>query len=249
VLTYVTHGSLAARVREDAERAFSEGENCVIVATSALELGIDVGDLDHVVQIDAPATVASFLQRMGSTGRRTGAVANCTFLATREQRLLQAMALVRLFDTGFVEPVRPSRRAVHILAHQLMSLGIQTNGIGRADWWGWLEGATPFDGLRVEEREELVAHMLDKEILADHEGRLWLGPKGEKLFGRANFRALYAVFESPRMIVVRHAGREIGTVDSNFLASIQEPGSWGRSCSAGGCGRCWTSTGRGDGAA
>jgi len=236
VMTFVTHGSLAVHVRQDAERAFAEGEDCVIVATSALELGIDVGDLDHVLQIDAPATVASFLQRMGRTGRRPAAVANCTFLATTDQRLLQAMAIVRLFDEGYVEAVRPSRRAVHILAHQIMSLGIQTGGIGRADWWGWLEGATPFDGLAGEEREAVVEHMLGKGILADHDGKLWLGEKGEKVFGRANFRALYSVFETPKLITVRHAGHEVGTVDSTFLASIQEPGELGAFVLAG---RTW----------
>ncbi|MBI2373946.1 MAG: DEAD/DEAH box helicase [Deltaproteobacteria bacterium] len=227
VTTFVTHGSLAAHVRADAERAFAEGENCAIVSTSALELGIDVGDLDHVLQIDAPATVASFLQRMGRTGRRAGAVPNCTFLATSEQRLLQAMALVNLYDAGYVEPVRPSRRAVHILAHQLMSLGIQMSGVGRADWWSWLEGATPFEGLSTGERGAVLEHMLAKGILADFEGKLWLGEAGEKTFGRANFRALYAVFETPRLISVRHAAHEIGTIDSTFLASIQEPGELG----------------------
>lgn len=224
VLTFVTHGSLAASVRQDAERAFAEGESCVIVATSALELGIDVGDLDHVLQIDAPATVASFLQRMGRTGRREHTTPNCTFLATDDQRLLQATALVRLFDQGYVEPVQPSRRATHILAHQLMSLAIQMGGVGRYDWWQWLEGAAPFDNISDEERDEIVEWMLQKQILADHDGKLWLGTKGEKTFGRANFRPLYAVFESPRLMTVRHAAHEVGTIDSNFLASIQEPG-------------------------
>ncbi|MCP4564535.1 MAG: DEAD/DEAH box helicase [Bosea sp.] len=117
--TFLTHGSLAAGERRAAERAFQEGPSCVIVATSALELGIDVGDLDHVVQIDAPGSVASFLQRLGRTGRRRGATANCTFLATGERALLEAAAIIALFRSGYVEPLRPSRRAAHILAHQL----------------------------------------------------------------------------------------------------------------------------------
>ncbi|MFZ6186189.1 helicase-related protein, partial [Nannocystis pusilla] len=82
VTAHVAHGSLSATARRDAERAFESGQDCVIVATSALELGIDVGDLDHVLQIDSPPRVASFLQRMGRTGRRTGTAPNCTFLAT-----------------------------------------------------------------------------------------------------------------------------------------------------------------------
>lgn len=222
VLTYVIHGSLSVAARTDAERAFAEGRDCVIVSTSAMELGIDVGDLDHVLQIDAPGTVASFLQRMGRTGRRPGAIANCTFLCTRQDRLLQAMALVRLYRDGYVEEVEPSRRASHILAHQIMSLAIQHGGIARQDWWGWVEGATPFANVSPRAREELLDHMLHKEILSDQEGRLWLGAKGERTYGRANFRALYAVFEMPKMVTVQYAKQELGTVDAKFLATLDE---------------------------
>lgn len=227
VTTHVLHGSLAASARADAERAFAEGTDRVIVATSALELGIDVGDLDHVIQIDAPATVASFLQRMGRTGRRPGTQPNCTFLTTRDDRLLQAMALVRLHEEGFVESVRPSRRASHILAHQILSLAIQHGGIAAGDAWPWLEGATAFEGLTPEERDEVLAHMCHTGILGDQEGRLWLGKEGERRYGRAGFRALYAAFESPRMITVMHAAQELGTVDATFLTTLEESQSLG----------------------
>ena len=70
--TFVSHSSLGADERRLAEQAFAQRQDCVIVATSSLELGIDVGDLDRVIQIDAPATVSSFLQRMGRTGTAGG---------------------------------------------------------------------------------------------------------------------------------------------------------------------------------
>jgi ATP-dependent Lhr-like helicase len=60
ITTFVSHSSISLEERAAAEKAFSEGQDCVIVATSTLELGIDVGDLDRVIQIDAPSTVASF---------------------------------------------------------------------------------------------------------------------------------------------------------------------------------------------
>lgn len=219
VHAFVTHGSLSARERNDAERAFTLGTNCVIVATSALELGIDVGDLDHVLQIDSPPSVASFLQRMGRTGRR-GTAANCTFLCTKEETVLQVAAIIALFRGSFVEPVRPLYRGYHILAHQLMALGVQHSGVPVGDWWGWIAGASPFQKITSVEREALVAHMLSGEILSDQGGRLWLGPAGEKRYGRANFRELYAVFDSPRMIIVRAGPDDIGQVDANFLAAI-----------------------------
>ena len=219
---FLTHGSLSATARRQAEEAFEEGSNCVIVSTSALELGIDVGSLDRVLQLEVPPTVASFLQRMGRTGRRPGTTPNCTFLTTKGKTTLQAAALLRLVRAGYVEPVRPSRRAVHILAHQLMALGIQENGIARSDWWAWLVGATPFSALREEDRALLVQHMLDQDILADQAGRLWLGQRGEQLYGRRHFSELYAVFSTPRLIIVRWDSREVGTIDANFLAALDE---------------------------
>jgi ATP-dependent Lhr-like helicase len=213
----VTHGSLSASQRADAERAFQEGSDCVIVATSALELGIDVGDLDHVLQIDSPPTVASFLQRMGRTGRRDDTSPNCTFLCTSDNAVLQAAAIVDLYRRSWVEPVEPSRRAAHILAHQILALAIDRGGIVRGDIWGWLEGATAFADLTSEERESIVDHMLSRSILADHGGKLWLGEEGERLYGRANFEALYAVFDVPQLITVTADAREVGTVDANFL--------------------------------
>jgi ATP-dependent Lhr-like helicase len=222
--TFLIHGSLAASERKEAERAFAERQDCVIVSTSALELGIDVGDLDHVLQLDAPGSVASFLQRMGRTGRRAGTVPNCTFLATKKENLLQAAALLRLWQAGFVEPIRPSRRAFHILAHQIMALTIQRSGLRRGDWFAWLEGATPFAGMTSEDRTRVLDHMLEKEILSDQDGIIALGAEGEKKYGRRNFQELYAMFSTPRSIVVAWGHQEIGTVDAGFLDHLETGG-------------------------
>jgi ATP-dependent helicase Lhr and Lhr-like helicase len=217
---HMVHGSLSAAERRDAERAFAERTDCVIVSTSALELGIDIGDLDHVIQIDSPGTVASFLQRLGRTGRRAGAVANCTFLAVKPSAALQAAALMRLHRQGYVEHVRPSRRAAHILAHQLLALCVEHRGVGRGDWFAWLAGATSFADIRPEERSAIVDHMLASGILSHQDGRLWLGPRGEKLYGRRNFAELYAVFSTPALIRVQHGAHEVGTVDASFLEAL-----------------------------
>ncbi|MFO0756706.1 MAG: DEAD/DEAH box helicase [Byssovorax sp.] len=217
---FVMHGSLGTAERRDAERAFHDGQDCVIVATSAMELGIDVGDLDHVLQIDSPPTVASFLQRMGRTGRRAGTVPNCTFLAIAEPAVLQAAAILRLYREGWVEPVVPSRRAHHVLAHQILGIAVERRGVARGDLGAWLHGAAAFSGISEQEREALVDTMLAREILAIDGGKLWLGPLGEKKYGRAGFRALYAVFDAPQTFSVKAASREVGTVDALFLRNL-----------------------------
>lgn len=214
--THVTHSSLSVAERRRAEEAFAQGKNCVIVATSALELGIDIGDLDHVIQVGCPSSVASFLQRMGRSGRRPGTNPNCTFLATDEESLVQSAALLRLYKSGFVEPVRPRRYAAHLLAHQVMALCIQEEGVPESDWWGWVSQATPFSGMTPEDRQELLEHMLAADILFRDGGRLGLGRMGEKLYGARNFTELYAVFSSPSVLRVLWGQEEVGTIDAYF---------------------------------
>jgi ATP-dependent helicase Lhr and Lhr-like helicase len=214
---YVTHSSLSLDERQAAERAFQEGQNCAIVATSVLELGIDVGDLDHVIQVDAPSTVAAFLQRMGRTGRREGRNPNCTFVATEDAGLLQAAAIVRLFRAGFIEPIPLAHRVAHLLAHQILAMTVQVEGgIPVADWWAWVSQATPFQGLDETDRKELVDHMLAENILAESAGRFSLGERGEKLYGWKNFAELYAVFSAPQILKVIWGGTEIGSIDVTF---------------------------------
>jgi hypothetical protein len=77
VTTHLVHASLSLDERRRAEQAFAEGRDCVIVSTSALELGIDVGDLDRVIQVNSPPTVAAFLQRLGRSGRRSERSGTC----------------------------------------------------------------------------------------------------------------------------------------------------------------------------
>lgn len=222
VETFVSHSSLAVSQRHAAELAFEQGENCVIVATSAMELGIDVGDVDHVLQIDAPPTVSSFLQRMGRTGRRPGTRANCTFLETKDDQLLVAAALLRLRQQGFVEPVAPSKRASHLLAHQLLAMSLEHGGALRDTWWDAVRGAACYGELEPDDRVELVDHMLEKEILGEADGRLILGDEGQKLYGARNFMDLYVVFSTPPIFTVMWGTSEVGTVDASFVQHRKE---------------------------
>ena len=106
VRTFVSHASLSVDERRQAEAAFAAEPDCTIVATSTLELGLDVGDLDRVIQVRAPPSVASFLKRMGRTGRRFGTTRNCLFLTTNNEELLAALAIILLWRDGVVERKR-----------------------------------------------------------------------------------------------------------------------------------------------
>lgn len=222
VTTFVTHSSLSQEQRHQAEEAFATRENCVIVATSVLELGIDVGNLDRVIQLDPPSTVSSFLQRMGRTGRRAGTMRNCLFLATKEPALIQAAALIDLWADGFVEPIEPPPLPYHVLAQQLMALVLQESGIGRLDWFDWIRGVPGFSSMYDERVAQMLSSMLDREILWDDSGILGMGQEGEETFGRRNFMELFSVFMSPPLFTILQGRQEIGYVDQSTFLSKQD---------------------------
>ena len=145
ITTHLVHASLSLDERRRAEQAFAEGSDCVIVSTSALELGMDVGDLDRVIQVNSPPTVSAFLQRLGRSGRRAGTVRNCLFLALDEEQLLVAAGLLLAWGRGFVEPVVPPPEPRHIVAQQLLALCLQEGRVGEKLWQQWL----PVPALRV----------------------------------------------------------------------------------------------------
>jgi ATP-dependent Lhr-like helicase len=224
VTTFITHSSLSIEQRHQAEEAFASRSDCVIVATSVLELGVDVGDLDRVIQIDSPATVSSFLQRMGRTGRRKGSSRNCLFLATTEATLIQAAGLIDLWAAGFVEPIVPPPLPYHVVAQQLMALALQLGGVGKAEWFSWICAVPGFAAMPTESIERLVAWMLEVDILWDDAGILCLGRKGEDDYGRRNFLELFSVFMSPPLFTVLHGRQEIGAVDEmSFLGKHDGP--------------------------
>lgn len=219
VTTFVSHSSLSAEERRRSELAFAEARDCVVVATSTLELGIDVGDLDRVIQLDAPRTVASFLQRLGRTGRRANTPRNTLFLATREQSLLQAAGLLSLWASGFVEAVVPPPSPRHIVAQQLLAVTLQEGRLGSATWREWWPDASwMFEG------PEILAYLRQAGFLASDGDLLFIGEEAERRFGRRHFMDLTAVFTAEPELKVVLGRRELGSVSPLALTTKRNPG-------------------------
>jgi ATP-dependent helicase Lhr and Lhr-like helicase len=222
--TYLSHSSLSLEQRKNAETAFASASNCVIVATSTLELGIDIGDLDHVIQVGAPWSASSFVQRLGRTGRRPGSHRNCLFLATTRDSFLRALGITTLFAKGYVEPVEPPAMPFHMLAQQLMALALQQGGIALASWPEWIGRMSGFASLDKNDVERVVKHMLACDILSLSDGRLWFGTKGEARFGRRNFMELLSSFTREPLFTVRYGREHLGSVDrATFMLGDDRP--------------------------
>ncbi len=215
---FVHHSSVSKEERELAEERFNKGADACIVCTSTLELGIDVGDLDRVLQAEAPDTVGSFLQRMGRTGRRTGQVANTTFFCQTEEGVLQAIALIELAKRRWVESLELGARAWPVLVHQLLAMSLAHDGVTAERAWEHFRNLPDLAGIHRAEFERLIAWMLQDGSLVQASGRLLLGPKAERRFGRRNFMELYAVFSSPQSYAVQTTGGQLlGSLNQGFV--------------------------------
>lgn len=220
--SYVHHSSVGRELREEAEQSFTYGRySQCIVCTSTMELGIDVGHLDAVLQLDAPSTVSSFMQRMGRTGRRPGTRAEISFFCGDEMALLRGIALVNLARSGWIEPVSPTEHALHVLTHQILAQALQFYGVRRDQVWEVAQQVCSFSKITHQEFEHLTSHLLHTDILNAANGLLVLGEAGEKRFGRRNFLELYSVFETPEEIrVLTTDNRVIGTLLTWFVQQV-----------------------------
>lgn len=217
VRTFVSHASLSASERKQAEVAFAEERDCVIVATSTLELGIDVGDLDQVIQLDAPATVSSFLQRMGRTGRRPGSRRNCLFLATNTSAFLLALGVAEMWSRAWVEAAVPPAEPWGVVAQQAITMTLELGLLPHAELLQQLQKAFP--EYEASDIEVVIAHLIESAyLLHSSEGVFQIGPQTEAEFGRGHYRDLLATFAGADLLTGRYGTTDIGYIDPSVLS-------------------------------
>ncbi len=188
------HGSLERTVRERAEGEFAVAGDAVLVATTTLEVGVDIGDVDFVVLVGAPPGTRSLLQRIGRAGRRIGCTRVLALPRTEVEQAALASMLIAARD-GRLEPEGYARRW-SVFVQQAASFVAQGRPRGRKrshlvdlaqDVWPDDEPATV---------DAIVEHLLDEDCLIEDRGRLWLGEPWADLFD-AGGRGMHANFDSP----------------------------------------------------
>ncbi len=220
----IHHGNLSASYRETAEEVMrDEEQRQSTVTTATLELGIDIGRLERAFQIDAPATVSSFLQRMGRTGRR-GTPPEMWFVMREDEpearvmlpstvpwKLIQGIALVQLYlEERWVEPQREGRLPFSLLYHQTMSTLASCGELSPSQLAARVLTLSPFAHISQDDYKCLLRHLLSIGHLERTErGGLIVGLEGERVVNSFKF---YAVFQENEEYTVRAGGEELGTI-------------------------------------
>lgn len=218
------HGSLSRELREEAERALKAGDRpATAVATTTLELGIDIGGVRSVAQIGPAPSVASLRQRLGRSGRRRGEPAilraycleaelDATSSLSDQLRegLVQMASQIRLLVRRWFEP--PSSGNLHLstLVQQLLALITERGGLSAGDAWDLLCGSGVFSRLTKADFGELLRELGRREFLMQESSGLLLhGPKGERAVNHYSFLAAFVGDEEFRVVT---AGKTLGSL-------------------------------------
>ncbi|MBE6630709.1 MAG: DEAD/DEAH box helicase [Ruminococcaceae bacterium] len=226
----IHHGNLSAALREDAELKMKDEEKTVVTcATVTMELGIDIGRLERVLQNESPNSVASFLQRLGRSGRR-GQPPEMMMVFREEDPLpntplpqlipwglLQGIAVIQLYvEERFVEPPRQKTHPFSLLFHQTLSVLAAAGELTPAALAARVLALPPFACVRKEDYRTLIISMVQHDFLQMTEEKgLIVGLAGERLLRSFQF---YAVFKDSEDFTVRAgdpekgAAEEIGTI-------------------------------------
>ena len=205
------HSSVDKQVREYVEE-FAKSKvrsNFTIACTSTLELGIDIGSVDQVVQLDAAHSIASLIQRVGRSGRREGAKSRLLLYATNPWSLLQSLAGWLLYLEGFIEPPEIIDYPYDILLHQALSISKERLGITKKGLVAELKQNYAFKLIDEAEIAEIVDHLIAIDFLEELGRELIIGIEGEKI---VNGRDFYTVFNVQPYYKVVNSGTGIGQI-------------------------------------
>jgi ATP-dependent Lhr-like helicase len=222
------HSSVDREVREYVEYFAKNNnrQNFCISCTSTLELGIDIGTVDEVVQIDATHSIASLIQRVGRSGRKEGESSNLYLYATNEWSLLQSIACWLLYKEGFIEPPQKNEKPYDILVHQALSITKGHSGIRLTELINQLKENAAFKQIELSEIDEILNHLIEIDFLEKLQHEVIIGVEGEKV---VNSRDFYSVFKTEENFKVVNAGNTIGEIpfspqiieDENILLSAK----------------------------
>lgn len=222
------HSSVDREVREYVEyfAKNNDRQNFCISCTSTLELGIDIGTVDEVVQIDATHSIASLIQRVGRSGRKEGESSNLYLYATNEWSLLQSIACWLLYKEGFIEPPQKNEKPYDILVHQALSITKGHSGIRLTELINQLKENAAFKQIELSEIDEILNHLIEIDFLEKLQHEVIIGVEGEKV---VNSRDFYSVFKTEENFKVVNAGNTIGEIpfspqiieDENILLSAK----------------------------
>ncbi len=219
----IHHGSLARGARIDVEEDFKNGDLDALLCTSSMELGIDVGHVDHVVQYNSPRQVSRLLQRVGRAGHRRDLVSAGTIVTSHPDDVIEAMVIARQSRNGLVEPAAIHHGSLDTVANQIAGLVMDFGEVDAMRAYDVITRAYPFRDVSAGAFKDVVRELSDNRVI-------WLDEDDDTLSKRRGtwqyfYRNLSMIPDEATYDVEDVAsGRRIGTLDERFVVNFAAPG-------------------------
>lgn len=217
----VHHGSLNKEERVAIEDAFKEGNIRSVIATSSLELGIDIGSVDLVVQYGSPRQAVRMVQRVGRSGHSIARESNGIVIATGPLDAMESLALRSNARAGRLERQRP-QEALDVLMHQTCGILLESGTSSIPDVYNLIRKASPYSDLSMQEFMHVVEFMQEQHLAAVNGDAMRAAPQARLFYyGHVSF-----IPDSKRFLVRDfNTNRIIGSIDDRFVSSSIEEGS------------------------
>lgn len=212
----IHHSSIDKKILADSEKSFKLAKNGIMMSTSTLELGIDIGDISIVAQKNPPTQVTSFAQRIGRSGRKGNPMRTIIFCDS-DENIFATLAEICLLEEGKLEEIKIPEKPKDIYFHQILSTVFEYGKIAKKDIFFLLNNSHVFSNIGKGEYKQLIKHMIEKEFLEEYGGYLSLGYNFEKEFGKRHFIDFYTVFPPNYDFAVKEGLKSIGTLDAFFV--------------------------------
>jgi ATP-dependent Lhr-like helicase len=217
----VHHGSLSKGVRIEAEDAFKAEALKALICTSSLELGIDVGSADFVLQFNSPRAVARLIQRIGRSGHGVEGVPEGVVVATNEDDFAEGCAIARRALAEALEPLRVRENNRSVLANQLAAMVLAAGSVEADEAYATLVRAYPFRRLSRRTFDDVLRQLAELRVLRHRDGRLGRS-RGSTTYFYENI-GMIPDAKTYRVVDIS-TRRAVGTLDEWFVAENAKPG-------------------------
>ncbi|MGD8707818.1 MAG: DEAD/DEAH box helicase [Nitrosopumilaceae archaeon] len=217
------HGSLSKEVREDTETSLREGKRGIVVCTSSLELGLDIGSVELVIHYGSPRQVSKLVQRIGRSRHNRNASAKGLIITNTSDDEFEAKAILERIKEGSIEPQKIHEGSLDVLAHHLVGLTMQLGEISVDTAFKTLIQAYPFRNLTLEDLVNVLDLLDSNYLIFFDRTKMNFRKKGGAF--KYYFENLSTIPDILKFKVFDSVGKKIiGSLDQRFVGDFGDSG-------------------------